>query len=70
MPVNVGDIDRMFRAVLGIVLLALPFVSGLPLFNNTLATVVSVIVGLMMLGVAATRSCPLYTVLGLRTCKI
>ena len=70
MTVNVGDFDRILRALIGIVLLALPFVSGLPLFNSTLATVISVLVGLVMLGVAATRSCPLYTLLGVRTCKM
>ncbi|WP_322892828.1 MULTISPECIES: DUF2892 domain-containing protein [unclassified Yoonia] len=70
MPVNVGDIDRVFRVVLGIVLLALPFVSGLTLFNSPFAIVISVALGLVMLVVAATRSCPLYTLLGVRTCKM
>ncbi|MBR2657589.1 MAG: DUF2892 domain-containing protein [Loktanella sp.] len=70
MTVNVGDLDRILRAIIGVVLLALPFVSGLALFNSTIATVISVLLGLVMLGVAATRSCPLYTVLGVRTCKV
>ncbi len=70
MTVNVGNIDRMIRGIVGIVLLALPFVSGMALFDSMLATVISVVVGLVMLGVAATRSCPIYTVLGLRTCKV
>lgn len=70
MTVNVGDLDRILRAIIGVVLLALPFVSGLALFNSTIATVISVLVGLVMLGVAATRSCPFYTVLGVRTCKV
>lgn len=70
MTVNVGTLDRMIRGTLGIVLLALPFVSGMALFDSTLATIISVVIGLVMLGVAATRSCPLYTVLGMRTCKV
>ena len=69
MTVNVGTLDRMIRGILGIVLLALPFVSGLALFDSTLATIISVVIGLVMLAVAATRSCPLYTILGMRTCK-
>lgn len=69
MTVNVGTLDRMIRGILGIVLLALPFVSGMALFDSTLATILSIVVGLVMLGVAATLSCPLYTVLGMRTCK-
>ncbi|WP_424179292.1 YgaP family membrane protein [Yoonia sp. TsM2_T14_4] len=70
MTVNVGDIDRMIRGTLGIVLLALPFIGGVAVFDSLLATILSVVVGLVMLGVAATRSCPLYTVLGMRTCKV
>jgi hypothetical protein len=69
MTINVGTFDRALRAILGVILIALPFVSGLALFTSTAATVVSVLVGLVMLAVAATRSCPLYTVLGVRTCK-
>jgi hypothetical protein len=70
MTVNVGTLDRIIRGILGIVLLALPFVSGMALFDSTLATILSFVVGLVMLGVAATRSCPLYTILGMRTCKV
>lgn len=70
MTVNVGDIDRMIRGTLGIVLLALPFIGGMAVFDSLLVTILSVVVGLVMLGVAVTRSCPLYTVLGMRTCKV
>lgn len=65
MTINVGTIDRIARALLGVVLLILPFAQGW----GTLGTVISVIVGLVMLTVAATRSCPLYTVLGVKTCQ-
>lgn len=65
MSVNVGSIDRFVRLVIGLVLIALPFVAG---FTSTLWIVASVIVGLVMLGVAATRICPLYSILGIRTC--
>ncbi|WP_026352222.1 YgaP family membrane protein [Yoonia vestfoldensis] len=69
MTVNVGTIDRIIRGIVGLVLLALPFVSGFALFNSTLATVISVVLGVVMLGVAATRSCPIYSVLGVHTSK-
>jgi hypothetical protein len=49
MTVNVGTLDRMIRGILGIVLLALPFVSGIALFDSTLATIISVVIGLVML---------------------
>ena len=44
---NVGKIDRIFRLVLGIVLLAAPFVSGMALFQSGTATIISVIVGIV-----------------------
>jgi hypothetical protein len=68
MTVNVGTIDRILRGVLGFILLAAPFVSGWAFFHSPWATALSVILGLVMLGVAATRVCPIYSVLGLRTC--
>ena len=70
MTVNVGMIDRVIRLVLGVVLLAAPFVSGMALFENTTATVVAVIAGIIMLATAAIRFCPLYRIFGLRTCKV
>lgn len=70
MTANVGTIDRAFRLILGIVLLAAPFVSGLALFNSTIATVISVVVGLVMIAVATLRICPIYSILGVKTCKI
>jgi hypothetical protein len=70
MTANVGNIDRIFRIVLGLVLIAAPFVSGMGLFASTTATVVSVIVGLVMLGTSAMRFCPLYRIFGIQTCKL
>lgn len=66
MSVNVGSLDRLVRLVIGLVLIALPFVAG---FTSTLWMVVSILVGLVMLGVAATRICPLYSIFGIRTCS-
>lgn len=69
MTANIGTIDRVFRIVLGIALLAAPFLSGLALFDNGTATVISVIAGLVMLGTSAVKFCPLYRIFGIRTCK-
>jgi hypothetical protein len=68
MEINVGTTDRILRAVLGIVLVLAPFVLNMPLFDSVVATAISVIVGLVMLGTAATRFCLLYRVLGTNTC--
>lgn len=70
MTTNVGAIDRTFRLLLGIVLLAAPFVSGLALYESGTATVVSVVVGIVMIATSAMKFCPLYRIFGIRTCRI
>ena len=69
MTTNVGALDRLARSVLGIFLILAPFVSSMPLFESSLATVISVVVGLILAGTAAISSCPLYSILGLKTCQ-
>jgi hypothetical protein len=70
MTSNVGTIDRGLRLVLGLVLLAAPFVSGMALFNSSAATIISVIVGLVMVGTSAMKFCPMYRIVGVQTCKL
>ena len=70
MTANVGTIDRIARAILGIVLLAAPFVSGLALFEGTTATIISVVVGLVMLATSTMKFCPLYRIFGFNTCSL
>ncbi len=65
---NVGNIDRIARFILGLVLVALPFATNM--VQSMPATVISVVVGLVMLGTAATKFCLLYRVLGIQTCKL
>ncbi|MEJ2410567.1 MAG: DUF2892 domain-containing protein [Novosphingobium sp.] len=57
--VNVGGIDRLLRIILGIVLLALVFVG--PKTSWGLIGIVPLVTGLF-------RTCPLYSMLGIRTC--
>jgi len=68
MKPNLGNSDRVFRFVLGLVLLVAPFVSGLALFDSVTATVIAVIVGLVMIATSAAKFCPLYRVFGIKTC--
>ncbi|WP_299785686.1 DUF2892 domain-containing protein [uncultured Marivita sp.] len=69
MTVNVGTIDRIVRAILGVVLLYLAFGSGLPLFDGAVMKYGAALVGIVMLVVAAVRVCPIYSVLGVKTCR-
>lgn len=68
MKANVGNIDRIIRLVLGIVLVALPFVSGWGVFAAGWATALSVVVGVVLIATALMRFCLLYTLLGMNTC--
>ena len=70
MTTNLGNLDRIFRALLGIALLAAPFVSGWALFDGTAATIIAIVAGLVMLGTSAVKFCPLYRIFGIRTCKL
>ncbi len=66
MTKNVGNLDRILRAVVGIVLLIAAFSAGW----STLWTVIAVVVALVMLVTAAMSSCPAYSILGLKTCPM
>ena len=70
MPVNVGSADRITRIIVGLALILVPLVSGLALFANPLPYWGSVIVGAVLIITALVRFCPLYTILGLSTCKV
>lgn len=60
MVANVGGLDRVLRAVLGIVLIALVFVGPQTPWGW---------IGLVPLLTAAVRFCPFYPLLGISTCK-
>jgi hypothetical protein len=69
MTPNVGTMDRTLRATMGAVLLYLAFLSGLPLFAAPLFQYGAAAVGVVMLATSAFKICPLYSVLGFKTCK-
>jgi hypothetical protein len=70
MTTNVGTIDRILRAALGLGLLYLAFLSGLPVFEGGLMKYGAAVVGVVMLVVAATRVCPIYSIFGFKTCRV
>lgn len=70
MNINVGTTDRILRAALGAVLLFLAFFSGLPAFDAGVLKYGAAIVGVVMLVVAAVRMCPIYSIFGIKTCRV
>ncbi|MDQ0457491.1 YgaP family membrane protein [Rhizobium paknamense] len=66
---NVGSVDRAVRVILGLCLVALPFVTPwLASWGNWQFVVPAV--GVVMILTAVIRFCPAYTLLGLNTCKL
>jgi hypothetical protein len=58
---NVGTIDRIVRAIVGLGLLIVPFVASWP----ALVLAISVLVGLILIATAVISFCPIYALLGL-----
>ncbi|MGO4998023.1 YgaP family membrane protein [Oceanisphaera sp. W20_SRM_FM3] len=60
MKVNVGTLDRVIRAILGLVLIALVFVGPQTAWGW---------LGLIPLATAFMGNCPAYSIFGIKTCK-
>ncbi|MFM5894138.1 MAG: DUF2892 domain-containing protein [Novosphingobium sp.] len=58
---NVGSADRLFRIVLGLVLIALVFVGPKTPWGW---------IGIIPLVTGFLRTCPLYSLIGVSTCKV
>ncbi len=66
---NVGKIDRILRAAMGVALLYLAFFSGMPLFASGLVKYGAALVGVVLLATSAFKFCPLYMLFGIKTCN-
>jgi hypothetical protein len=66
---NIGPADRTLRLVLGAALILVALASGWPAFQGGLPRAMAVIAGVVLMITAAVRVCPLYTLLGMRTCR-
>lgn len=62
---NIGTTDRNLRLALGAILIALALLAGLA----GAWRIAALVVGTVMILTASLRICPLYTLLGLRTCR-
>lgn len=69
MITNVGNIDRILRASLGVVLLYLAFLSGMAFFADPLFKYGAAVIGVVMLATSAFKMCPLYSIFGFKTCR-
>mgnify|MGYP000153157060 CR=1 FL=1 len=73
MQPNVGSTDRLVRGVVGLLLVAAGAVELADLYSvadgtaGLAAGAVALLVGLVLLGTAAVRSCPAYSLLGWNT---
>lgn len=70
MRVNIGTLDRTLRALIGAALLVLAFGGFLPFLSVGAPKWIAAAAGLILLATAALRLCPLYAILGIRTCKL
>ncbi|CUH77093.1 DUF2892 domain-containing protein [Tropicibacter naphthalenivorans] len=62
---NMGQTDRIIRAIVGIVLLIAFFSMAAGVLKW-----IALVVGIVMLATAAMGSCPPYALLGINTCKM
>lgn len=61
MKINVGDVDRILRVVLGIVLMSLAAAGVIGWWGW---------LGVIPLGTGLLSFCPLYSLLGIHTCRL
>ncbi len=68
MKKNMGNVDRIFRLVV-VAVIAYMLFSGQVALGSTLGIVLAV-VGAIFLLTSLISSCPLYSIVGLSTCKV
>ncbi len=69
MKKNIGIVDRSLRYGLGVFLIWLGLFSGLDVFQAPGVAYAVAAIGLIALLVASVRFCPLYAMLGVKTCR-
>lgn len=69
MTANLGSIDRLLRLVIGIILLAAPFLAAGAFAGNAVLTYGAIAIGAILVVTALFRFCPIYRVFGWKTCR-
>ncbi len=67
---NVGKTDRILRAVVGLALILAPLLTNLSMFNTAAMMYGAIIVGAVLVATAVFKFCPLYRLIGVKTCKM
>ena len=70
MTANLGNIDRLLRAILGLVLIFAPLLNIPAIWSSPVLSYGAMAVGLVLVLTALVRFCPLYRIVGLSTCKL
>lgn len=70
MTANLGNVDRVIRLVLGLALFFAPLLNIPPIWSSGAFAFGSMAVGLVLTATALFRFCPLYSLLGISTCKL
>lgn len=68
MPENVGTFDRALRLIIGLTLIIIPFVASYGIFDGMVSKIIAAAIGAVLVVTALSKSCPLYSLLGVRTC--
>jgi len=69
MGANIGTLDRVLRAVLGLAALWAVFMGPLASEAWPALRIVALVVGIVLIGTAAIKFCPAYRLIGVKTCK-
>lgn len=66
---NEGTFDRALRGIVGVVLLVLTWLAGVPLLADGWGLWVATGAALVLLATAVTGFCPAFRLLGVKTCN-
>ncbi|WP_299593580.1 DUF2892 domain-containing protein [uncultured Tateyamaria sp.] len=69
MTSNLGRVDRLIRALAGLVLVLAPLGNVPPIWTSDTAVYITIAVGCILVATAAFSFCPVYRIFGLSTCK-
>lgn len=70
MTTNVGSVDRGVRLVLGVALIVAALFSGLTIFDGAVMKYGAILVGVVVALTGLMRTCPMYSIFGIRTSKV